>query len=419
MAIQTSTLATAGNLTRYEREYRQHWREKRTYDQFATENKSTFEPRGGTIQISWATKLTPRPTGAIGNQTSDFDPQTFHDTTRSMSRIYLHDGLKLHELVKLRSSLDPVKEARMAVRQLGVETIDALARRAMTEGSLVIYGDNTHTTRATLDLGTPGDNMSVDRFNEVKAMMGAWLQDTGLFCVMDDFTYSDLLTSSSGVLTSRQAYTEEAARIVYNYELATLSGVKIVVSPFAKAFYAAGAANASAVSTTIAASVTTPTANIAGSQVIEVASASNISGSKWLTIGTVQTVAEADANIITEIVRVVGIGTSIAINGTTVSGATSTSVLVVGKGPGGGLLYDHSVGAAVSNADTVHCTVFGKSDSLAVDYEPSFGREGKYLEPFTDGNAQQWETFAFKYDGNYGRYDESGMARVETSARGQ
>jgi hypothetical protein len=418
MAIQTSTLATAGNLTRYETEYRKHLMETMTYDQFATENKATFEPRGTTVQISWATKMVPRPTAALGNETSDFDPQTIHDTTRSMSRIYMHDGAKFHELTRLKSSLDPVGALMAQVKQNASESIDALARRVATEGSLVIYGDNTHTTRVTLDLGTPGDNMSIDRFTEVKALLASWQRDDSLFCVMDDYTFSDLLTASSGVLTSRQAYTEEAARIVYRYELGTLAGIKIVVSPYAKAFYASGAANASAVSTTVAATVTTPTANIAGSQIVEVASATNISGSKWLTIGTAQTSTEADANIITEIVRVVGIGTGILVNGAAVTGATATSVLVVGKGPGGGLLYDHSVGAAVSNPDTVHCTIFGTNQSLAVDHA-EFGRYGKLVPKFEDGNAKQWTTASWKYYGNYGRFDESRLVRVETSARGQ
>jgi hypothetical protein len=419
MAIQQSTTgATAGNLTRYETEYRKHLQDTMTYDQFATENFATFEPRGTTVQIAWATKMQPRPTTAVGNETSDFDPQTIRDVTRSMSRIYMHDGAKWHELVSLKSSLDPVGELMKAVKQNAKESIDALARRVATEGSLVLYGDNTHSSRITLDLGTPGDNMSIDRFVEVKSMLGSWQRDDGLMVVMDDFTYSDLLTASSGVLTSRQAYTEEAARIVYNYELATLSDIKIVVSPYAKAFYGAGADNASAVATTVAASVTTPTANTAGSQIIEVASATNISGSKWLTIGTVQTSTESDATILTEIVRVVGIGTGITVNGSAVTGATATSVLIVGKGPGGGLLYDHSVGAAVENGDTVHASIFGTSKSLAVDHF-KYSRYGTLVPKFEDGNAKQWTTLSWKYYGNYGRFDESRLVRVETSARGQ
>jgi hypothetical protein len=303
----------------------------------------------------------------------------------------------------LKSSLDPVGELMKAVKQNARESIDALARRVATEGSLVLYGDNTHSTRVTLDLGTPGDNMSIDRFTEVKAMLSAWQRDDGLMCVMDDFTYSDLLTASSGVLTSRQAYTEEAARIVYNYELGTLADIKIVVSPYAKAFYGSGAANASAVATTIATAVTTGHNN-AGATGIEVASATNISTSKWLTLGTPQTSTETDANLINEIVRVGSI--------------SGTTVTIIGKGPGGGLLYDHAVGAAVENDDTVHCTVFGTSKSLAVDHF-KFSRYGTLVPKFEDGNAKQWTTLSWKYYGNYGRFDESRLVRVETSARGQ
>jgi hypothetical protein len=149
-----------------------------------------------------------------------------------------------------------------------------------------------------------------------------------------------------------------------------------------------------------------------------VASATNISTSKWLTLGTPQTAGETDANITNEIVRVVGIGAAIQVNGVTVTGATTTSVLIVGSGPGGGLMYDHAVGAAVENDDTVHAAIFGTPQSLAVEFA-EYGRYGKLVPNFTDGNAKQWTTIGFKYYGNYGRLDESRLVRVETSASGQ
>lgn len=403
MAIQTSSLATAGNLTRYETAYRKHLMETMTYDQLATTNYRTFEPRGDTIQIAWANKLTPRPTTAVGSQTSDFDPQTMTDTTRSMTRQWLADGVKAHELVRLRSSLDPMGELLGLVSQLASETIDALARRIATEGDFVIYGDNTHSTRVTLDLGTAGDRMNLDRFTEVKAVLGAWQTDAGLFVIMDDFAFQDLLTTSSGLLTNRQAYTEEGKKMLYNWELATLAGIKIVVSPYAKAFYGSGAANASVVNTTLATAVTAGS-NSAGSPYIEVAANTNISTSKWLTLGTPQATTETDANLTNEIVRVASV--------------SGTTITIIGKGPGGGLLYSHAVGDAVKNDDTVHCSIFGRSDSLAVDFG-EYGRFGKLVPKFEDGNAKQWTTASFKYYGNYGRFDTARLVRVETSASGQ
>jgi hypothetical protein len=402
--IQQSTVgATAGNLTRYETEYRDTVMAERTYDQLASKNNATFEPRGSTIQVAWAAKLTPRPTVAQGVEYADYEPQYFRDVTRTMSLVWIADGMKAHELVRLKSSLNPMAEGTKLVGQLAMETIDSLARQVATQGNLVIYGDGGHTTRVTLDQGTPGDRFNLDRFTEVKSMLGAWGRGGGLMAIVTDFQYADLLGTNSTILTTRQGYTEEGADMLYNYQLSRLAGVNIVVSPFAKRFYSAGAANASAVATTIATGLTA-TANQAGGTTIEVAASTNISTSKWLTLGTIQTSTESDTTIRTEIVRV--------------SSISSTTVTIVGSGPGGGLMYDHAVGEAVENDDTVHCAIFGTPQSLAVEFQ-EYGRYGKLVPNFTDGNAKQWTTIGFKYFGNYGRLDESRLVRVETSASGQ
>ena len=405
MPVQQSTTgATGGNLTRYETQYRDAVMAERTYDQLASKMNSTFEPRGSTVSVAWASKLVPRPTTATGVEYADFDPQTFRDVTRTVSLLWIADGWKAHELVRLKSSLNPMEYGAQMVGQLAMETIDALARQVATQGNLVIYGDGTHTTRATLDLGTPGDHFNLDRFTEVKSMLGAWGRGDGLMCIATDYQYADLISQNSTILTTRQGYTEEGKDMLYNYQLAKLAGVNIIVSPWAKRFYAAGAANASAVSTTIAASVGSNNSNQAGATTIEVAASTNISGTKWLTIGTAQTSTESDTTIKTEIVRVASI--------------SSTTVTIVGGGPGGGLIYDHAVGEAVSNADTVHCAVFGSPQSLAVEFQ-EYGRYGQLVPKFEDGNAKQWQTMSFKYFGNYGRLDESRLVRVETSSNGQ
>lgn len=378
MAIQTSSIATAGNLTRYETEYRQATEIGRTYDQFASRLRKTFEPNGTTIQVAWAAPLQARPTTAVGNETSDFDPQTFRDVSTTITLAYLNDGLKAHDLVRLKSSLDPMAQAARLVGANAVETIDALARRKATEGSLVIYGDASVSSRVTLDLGTAGHHFNFDRFAEVKAMQGSWANERNWFVVIDDFQYQDLITAGGGspagvnlAVLNSMGYTERGDKQLFNYELTKLAGVRILVSPFAKAFYGAGADNASAVATTLSAAAN------AGARTISVASATNVSTSKWLTIGTVQTSTESDTTILTEIVRV--------------GSVSGTDVTIIGKGPGGGLRYDHASGEAVENGDTVHAAVFGHPESMAVEYS-DYGRYGKLVPPFQDGNAKQWTT---------------------------
>jgi hypothetical protein len=399
MPIQTSGKASSGELTKYEAKYTLGAVSQKTYDQFATPVGKTFEPQGSTVQRAWLQKAQPRPTTAVANENMDFEPQTLRDSSNTMTLAYLSDGLKAHQLAFLKSSLLTPASLSKAVGELAMETIDAKARRAATEGNLVGYGGSTQgLTRVTLDLGTAAHRMIIDNFTIARAILGSWLKDDGLFVVMDNFQYSDLMITASGVVTNSMVYTEKGLEKLYNYELGELLGIRIIVSPHAKAFYGAGVANAAPVATTIA---TSTTANIAGSRTIEVAANTNMAVGMWLTVGTVQTAAETDDTAISEIVRVATVG--------------ATTITIVGAGAGGGLKYDHAVGAAVANGDTAHCAIFGNKQSLDVAFE-GFGRYGKLVPPFEDGNAKQWTTASFNYYGGYAVLDQSGLFRAETSA---
>ncbi len=403
MPIQTSAgTATAGIFTQNEVKYMKTIWKMRTYDQFAAPIEKTFEPKGVTVQRTWLAKLQPRPTAALGSETADFDPQTVRDYSSTLSKVYLNDGLKAHDLLILKNSLGIEKELPRLVGELAAETIDALARQAATQGNLVTYGGSTTATaRSGMGAGTAGYRMSVDVFTRVRGYLGSWMQDDNLLAVMDNWAYADLLNTSSSVITNRMQYADNSGGILFNYELGTLAGIRIVVSPLAKAFYGAGNANASVVNTTLA---TSTTANKAGSTTVEVAANTNIVAGMWLTLGNVQTSTESDATIITEIVLVASV--------------SATTITVVGSGAGGTLKYDHAVGDTVKNPDTIHCTIFGSSDSMAVAFD-GFGRYGKLVEPFQDGKAKQWTNWAFKYYGQYKLFDQSKIYRSENSASQQ
>ena len=389
----------------HETQYRMGADAARLYDQLAVPLKNTFEPNGVTTTVAWATPLVPRPTAAIGSETADFEPQTWIDTTASVTRVYLADGFKRHELQELKSSLNVKATNSQLVGRLAMETIEGLARRAATEGSIVFYGDGTHTSRSTLDLGTAGDRLTFGNFALVTSIMAHWQHSDNLIAIIDPFQFNDLLTSgTTNYFLNRAGYTEQGKEILYNFEVGMAAGIRILRSPYAKRFYGAGAANASAVSTTIAAEVTAPS-NSAGARYIEVAANTNIVAGMWLTVGTVQTSTESDDTILTEVVYV---------NAT----PSGTRVNITGSGPGGGLMYSHAVGATVKNSDTVHAAIFGHPESLVVSYD-KYGRFGQLVAPFEDGNARQWMTHSFKYFGNYGRLDESQLVRVETSSSAQ
>src|SRR5512142_214008 len=366
MAIQTSSTATAGNLSPAEKTYMKTVWKNRTYDVYATPTGPTLVgTSGATVQRTWLAKLQPRPTAALGNEQVDFIPQTVRNYSQTITKLYYNDGLKAHDLVKLKDSLNIEAEFPRLVGELASETIESLARQAATQGNVVRYGGSTvASARSGMGAGTAGYNMSLDVFTAARAQLGSWMQDDNLFVTMDNWQYADLLNTASSVLTNKMQYDGGADAALFRYELGTLAGIRIVVSPFAKAFYGAGNANTSVVNTTIAASTGTNNSNIAGASTIEVAANTNIVAGMWLTLGTVQTSTESDATIITEIVQV--------------SSVSTTTITVVGAGSGGTLKYDHAVGATVKNPDTIHCAVFGGKDSMAVAFD-GFGRYGQII----------------------------------------
>lgn len=405
MGIQVSTSgATSGNLTQYRTAYEAGIRPVRLYDQFATPVGAYFEPRGATGTMFFLQTLQPRPTTAIGNETSDFDPQTIRDTSATISKEYYADGLKRHEKVLLKSSILTDQALARAVGELAMKTFDALARRKATEGSQIIYGDagaSAQTSRATSDLGTANHHLAFSSLSRATTQLGYFAGDDSRLAVMDGWAYEDLCLSAGNAMITYGTDGGRVNDVLYNYEIGKLAGIRLVVTKDAKAFFAAGANNASRIG---GSTTTLNGAANAGAKTITLASATNAAVGMWLAIGTVQTAGESDATLITEAVQITDIS------------ATPT-LGIVGQGAGGGLLYDHASGAGVSNNDTVHCVTVGSPVSLAVDWD-KFGRYGTIVPPFEDGNAKQWNTFSFKGYLGYERMVESALVRIEVSASG-
>ncbi len=403
MPIQQSTTTTEGNLTRYEMKYRRGAAEPRTYDQLAGTVRQTFEPAGSTIQIAAMTDMQPRPTTAIGSQVADFDPQTITGTTATITLEYYNDGLKAHEKTFLVSSLNLKDEIAYRVGKNRTQTVDGLARRQATEANNVLYGDGSVTARSSLSHATPGHRLHASNFTFVQAVAGRWRQssqdaggDTAAMAIINDFQYADLMTESASAILTRQGYAADGTKQLYNYELGSLYGVRIVKSPYAKVFYAAGAAASSAVATTLNGAIA------AGAKTMVVTANTNIVAGMWLTIGTAQTAAESDTTVLTEVVYCTNVN--------------STTITFTGSGPLGGTIYAHATLAAVSNADSVHCAVFGDRTSLAKAYSGQLGEYGKFVNPGPTGNAEQWMTSSWKWWGGYGVLNQAGLFRVETSS---
>ncbi len=307
--------------------------------------------------------------------------------------------LKAHELSALESTFALESEYAKKVGQNATETLDAVARRYATEGSIVFF-PGAHTTRATLDLGTSGDRMGMALFTKMAAFVDEWniqkFADGSLMCVMTPWQYQDLVNESGSALLARQGYVEGGKDILFKNEVAVLSNIRIIKSRLAKAFYAAGAANAAPVTTTLNGAIA------AGAKTCVVTANTNIAVGQWLTLGTAQTSTESDATTIAEPVYVTGVST--------------TTITFTGRHELGGCRFAHETLAAVTNADSVHAAIFGGKTSLAKVFNKQLKEFGTLVGPKSDGMADQWKSWAWKACLGYNRISEGRLARAETSS---
>jgi hypothetical protein len=98
-----------------------------------------------------------------------------------------------------------------------------------------------------------------------------------------------------------------------------------------------------------------------------------------------------------------------------VTGASTTTLTIIGEGENGGLRFDHAAGTAVRNADSVYTIVFGGPGSLLKLYDPATGEFGKVVGPKVSGMADQWASIAWKFYGGYGKLTENRLLRGEYS----
>jgi hypothetical protein len=160
-------------------------------------------------------------------------------------------------------------------------------------------------------------------------------------------------------------------------------------------FWSAGAANASAIGTTL-----NGTVNALATSIV-VASATNIDVGDMLTIGTLET---ANTHYpLNERVKVASVA--------------STTIGIIGEGANGGLRFAHASGETVSNADSVCPVLLGSPASLAKIFHQGqeVGEFGTVVGPLKQGLLQQWESLGWKWYGSYGVVSQNRLLRLEVS----
>jgi N4-gp56 family major capsid protein len=348
--------------------------------------------RGSSIVMNFLSDLTPA-TAALPENT-DVTPVSFRDATVSITPTSRYNAIQVSELLMNSASTNYAQERFELLGKNMMESVDLLAQGVATQGAI-----RRGTARTSLDAGTTTDYLTDAAFANATAdlqtfKVPGWEGDgtPKWFAIMHPYAFADLRKATN--ILAVGSY--QKSSIILAYELGELGPFKLVVTPWAKTFWGGGAANATAVETTIASSAT---ANVALAKTIEVASASNIAAGQRLLVGTHET---ANTHYATNEV-------------VTVTGVSSTTITIAGEGANGGLRFDHAIGEAVSNDDSVGTVVFGGPESLMKVYDPQVGEYGEVVGPKKEGLLDQFESLGWKWYGNYARPIETRVIRQEVS----
>lgn len=348
--------------------------------------------RSSSIVMNFLSDLEPA-TSAIPENT-DVSPVSFRDATTSITPTSRYNAIEVSEVLMNSAGTNYAMERFELLGKNMMESVDLLAQASATQGSLV----NRTAARASLDAGSATHRLTAGAFinatadlqtykvpgwEDPKSGMPKW------FAIMHPYAFADLRDDTD--ITAISQY--QNASILLRYELGELGPFKLIVTPWAKTFWGAGAANGSAIETTLNGAV-----NALATSIV-VASATNIDVGDRLLIGTHETGNTHYAN--NEIV--------------TVTSVASTTIGVAGEGANGGLRFDHASGAAVSNDDNVGTVVFGGPESLMKVYDPQVGEFGQVVGPKREGMLDQFVTLGWKWYGAYARPIENRVIRQEVS----
>jgi hypothetical protein len=392
MPIQTPSNLSNSVRTAYANQYKISAMRQRVYDQFSQPiGKDGVEQAARlatTVQVNFLSDMVPG-TQAIPT-TADINPQVLRDATATITPTSRGEALELADLLNLQVFTDYGVKMYDIVGRNQMETVEALAKEAALAGNLF----NRAAARSSLDAGTTGHRLTDTVVSEVDTMLQSlkcppFIDGTkqSWGAAMRPEPYHDLRLG--GNIVNMTLYQDKETLL--NFELGRLGPFKLIVNPFCHMFLGQGAANASAVNTTLNGAV-----KALDKQII-VASGTNISSGKWLNIIDA---AESGATLNHTNERV-----------KYVSG--TTTVVIVGEGPNGGLRFDHPTGVAVTNADTVYPVLFGGPYSMAKLFDAPTGEFGKTVGVTVTGILEQFQTLGWKFYGGYGRWVESWLLRGE------
>jgi N4-gp56 family major capsid protein len=391
--VQITSNLTNARFTKYIPDYIRAAMFNRVYDALATAPEDNADLyRSSSIVMNFLSDLEPGTTEIPEN--ADVTPVSFRDATTTITPTSRYNAIEASEKLMNQAGTNYAQERFEALGKNMMESVDLVAMAEATTGALRFAG----AARTSLDAGTAGHLLS----DSVIAKATADLQTFKVpgwedpasgqpkwFAIMHPYAFADLRAATNIVAISQY----QKASILLRYELGEVGPFKLIVTPWAKTFWGGGAANGSAIETTLNGAVN------ALAKTIVVAANTNMDVGDRVLVGTHET---GNTHYSTnEIV--------------TIAGVNSTTITIAGEGANGGLRFDHAHGAAVSNDDNVGTVVFGGPESLTKIYDPAVGEYGDVVGPKKEGILDHLYTLAWKWYGTYDLSIENRILRYEVA----
>src|SRR3990167_2818367 len=340
------------------------------------------------------------PANSTRSEITDIAPVQLRDSAVTISHSLYGNTVQLSLKLQETASRDVFQVASKILAENAGESVDFVARSVAIAGSAFELG-NGSSRDAVNETGvlTPGMLYNAAGYlASAPKLDGGLNQPTiggGLAAIMRNAVIADLAENSSIILLGQ--YRDNAPETVLMGEVgAHMSGVRLIVSDWAKIFQGGG-------STLVASSDNLSNAVTAGASTIEVSTAISSGTRDYLTLGARETTA-AGESVLTETIYAASSG--VAIN-------------ITGGAPNGGLVFDHSSDTAVGAYHQVHAVVVVGAKSLMKVYDAGIGINPQLLPPKVDGLLDQWDSAQWRWYGGFGVWAQNRLYRLEVGSNRQ
>lgn len=342
------------------------------------------------------------PANTTRSEVTDISPVQLKDSQVTISHSLYGNAVQLSRKVQISASKDVFAIAAQLVAENAAESVDYVARSIAIAGRSFELGNGSSRDAVSADGAlTPGMLYNAAGYlASAPKLDGGLNQPTiggGLAAIMRNAVIADLAENSSIILLGQ--YRDNAPETVLMGEVgAHMSGIRLIVSDYAKVFHGGGSTVGFACS-----SDNLSSAVVAGDTSMSVTTAISSGLGTYLTVGTRETTANGEqTNVETVYVPAVSSGMDLA-----------------GGAPNGGLVYDHSSDTDVGGFNQVHAVVIFGAKSLMKVHDGAIGSNPQLLPPKVDGLLDQWDSAQWRWYGGFGRWAENRLYRLEVGSNRQ